>query len=121
MPQQSFLNPSGWHFAVLVVIWVGMMVVATHFAPPPPAPAASKSTSTTDAIACTGLDTGLYGNASDHGKQLAATIIDEYNDVADPPLAPVTLAHAQLALLNYCQAHPTKTLREAVEATWRTL
>jgi hypothetical protein len=42
-------------------------------------------------------------------------------DVAEMPIVPVTLARAQLALLNYCQNHPTTTLLDAVTATWQTL
>jgi hypothetical protein len=111
----------GWRliFPLFLLLW---MVLSFAFAPPLPPPAHPKAvTRQSDTMVCAEMDDRLYGADSDNAKQLAATIIATYNDVVDTPIAPVTLARAQIALLNYCQIHPVATLREAVEATWRTL
>jgi hypothetical protein len=114
------LNKSvGWRTGLLLLLWV---VAAFAFAPPPP-PVRPKAVTAhqNDTLVCATIDDRLYGINSDDGKQLADTITAEFKAVAETPIPPATMARAQFALLNYCQNHPTVTLRAAVEATWQTL
>jgi hypothetical protein len=119
----SLLRLSGWRITALAALWIGLMVAGSHVTPPPttirPKPSVTQHDS--DRIMCDGLDAALYGDASDHGKELAATINQEFNDLAETPISPIALAGAQMALLTYCQAHPAATLRAAVVATLQTL